>query len=251
VNSQQTRTVLESLYVQRPKQSFLKAWFNARYQRVVDFFAIPGRIELTMASTIVVLCLVAVIGTGVQLRRYTSPSFFVRPTTTPEVLSLTDSENPENQEPEDLLGLKQKDTDKDGLSDYDELYIYYTSPYLEDTDGDAVKDYDEIQQNTDPNCPKWRNCSYIPPSYPSYSEDKLYENVLTNADADFSALGFSEPPAELQGQANDLARWQVEQLTPTQLRELLSGAGLSQDILVNFSDEELIQMAAEVIATQQ
>ena len=36
--------------------------------------------------------------------------------------------------------LKNKDTDKDGLSDYDELNFYKTSPYLEDSDSDGFSD---------------------------------------------------------------------------------------------------------------
>ncbi|MFZ4773196.1 MAG: hypothetical protein ACOYK9_04310, partial [Chlamydiia bacterium] len=55
--------------------------------------------------------------------------------------------------------LKAKDTDGDSLSDYDELNIYGTSPYLEDTDGDGLKDGDEIKNNTDPNCPSGRDCT--------------------------------------------------------------------------------------------
>ncbi|MCX6800156.1 MAG: hypothetical protein NT091_03350 [Candidatus Falkowbacteria bacterium] len=54
----------------------------------------------------------------------------------------------------DLLGynLANKDTDKDGLTDQDELNVYHTSPYLPDTDGDGVNDGDEVSAGTDPNC---------------------------------------------------------------------------------------------------
>src|SRR3989344_3458461 len=48
--------------------------------------------------------------------------------------------------------LSVKDTDGDGLNDYDELYIYKTSPYLEDSDSDGVSDSAEIQKGTNPNC---------------------------------------------------------------------------------------------------
>ncbi len=36
------------------------------------------------------------------------------------------------------------DTDGDGLSDYDESYIYWTDTLLTDTDGDGISDYDEV-----------------------------------------------------------------------------------------------------------
>ena len=49
--------------------------------------------------------------------------------------------------------LKQLDTDKDGLSDYDELYIYRSFPGKEDSDGDGYSDGSEVAGNYDPNMP--------------------------------------------------------------------------------------------------
>jgi thrombospondin type 3 repeat protein len=45
-----------------------------------------------------------------------------------------------------------KDTDGDGLSDYEEKYIYGTSPYLSDTDSDGVSDYEELSAGQEPLC---------------------------------------------------------------------------------------------------
>lgn len=43
------------------------------------------------------------------------------------------------------------DTDGDGLSDWEEIYLYFTDPLLADTDGDGVNDYIEIfLDKTDP-----------------------------------------------------------------------------------------------------
>lgn len=64
-------------------------------------------------------------------------------------------------EPEDLTieylmtlsdqELMDRDSDGDGLSDYDEMYIYGTDPLNPDTDGDGLSDYDEIfVYGTDP-----------------------------------------------------------------------------------------------------
>ena len=58
----------------------------------------------------------------------------------------------EQQQAQALSDLQTTDTDGDGLTDYDELYSYRTSPYLEDTDGDGIKDGAEVAAGTDPNC---------------------------------------------------------------------------------------------------
>ncbi len=54
--------------------------------------------------------------------------------------------------------LRTQDTDGDGLSDWDELNIYLTSPYIEDSDSDGFSDKQEIDNDKDPNCPSGRDC---------------------------------------------------------------------------------------------
>ncbi len=60
-----------------------------------------------------------------------------------------------------VLKLKDIDTDSDTLNDYDELYIYRTSPYLADTDGDGYKDNEELSKGYDPNCPSGKDCTGV------------------------------------------------------------------------------------------
>lgn len=57
--------------------------------------------------------------------------------------------------------LKNTDTDKDDLSDYDELFTNNTSPYLKDSDGDGASDGDEVKNGANPNCPEGRTCSIV------------------------------------------------------------------------------------------
>ncbi len=77
---------------------------------------------------------------------------------------------PTNQSPiiTDEQGvLLTKDTDNDGLSDYDELYLYHTSPYLADSDSDGYADKTEIESNHDPNCPANQTCLKAKSSFTS------------------------------------------------------------------------------------
>jgi outer membrane protein OmpA-like peptidoglycan-associated protein len=47
--------------------------------------------------------------------------------------------------------LMERDSDGDGLSDYDEIYVYGTDPLNPDTDGDGLTDYEEVMEyGTDP-----------------------------------------------------------------------------------------------------
>ncbi|RLI43658.1 hypothetical protein DRO59_00205 [Candidatus Bathyarchaeota archaeon] len=51
---------------------------------------------------------------------------------------------------DDNSTLQSIDTDNDGLSDYDELFTYYTDPRDTDTDDGGISDYDEVQLGLNP-----------------------------------------------------------------------------------------------------
>ncbi len=55
-----------------------------------------------------------------------------------------------------------RDTDGDGLLDYDETNIYNTSPYLADSDSDGFSDGEEIKSGNNPNCPAKQTCLVAP-----------------------------------------------------------------------------------------
>jgi len=61
----------------------------------------------------------------------------------------------------DNTTLQGMDTDDDGLSDYNELFLNYTSPFHADTDNDGNIDKIEILGGTDPNV--YTNYTYYPP----------------------------------------------------------------------------------------
>ncbi|MCX6672062.1 MAG: DUF2341 domain-containing protein, partial [Euryarchaeota archaeon] len=51
----------------------------------------------------------------------------------------------------DKTVLQGMDTDADGLTDYQELYLVFTNPFLQDTDNDGFSDYIEYNTGSDPN----------------------------------------------------------------------------------------------------
>ncbi len=58
-----------------------------------------------------------------------------------------------------LAALKDKDTDEDGLNDYEELYVYGSSPYLLSSASDGVSDGDKVKQGVNPNCQAGKTCT--------------------------------------------------------------------------------------------
>lgn len=124
----------------------------------------------------------------------------------------------------DYLSSQSKDTDGDGLTDYEEIYIYGTSPYLKDSDGDGMDDKYEVEMGYDPNC-KGKECSNVAPNNNDLDDQQTANNdTSVSADADISFL---------------------EDLSADQIRELLLDQGVPQELLSQFSDEELYQMMLE------
>jgi len=179
----------------------------------------------------------------------------------------------------DVLGLSTRDTDQDGLSDFDEINIYQTSPYLKDSDSDGVDDQREVARGSDPSCPEGQDCfgfndlRFDVTTEASGPSLQLGETVLTGqaSAAEVRQLlrqaGMSE---ELLSQLSDeelLAAYrevagqtveldtgasldanQLNNLTPDQIRQLLREQGVSEANLEQISDEELLQLAQETIS---
>ncbi|TAK05320.1 hypothetical protein EPO33_05140 [Patescibacteria group bacterium] len=144
---------------------------------------------------------------------------------------------------EEVAALKARDTDGDGLSDYDELNIYLTSPYLEDTDSDGVSDGDEVRAGEDPNCPRGQNCG---PGASQVGPRGASPQDLTSAPG--SRPGANSP---LSGSTFvGLTPENLETLDATQVRSLLRGAGVPEDVLSQFTDEEIMALFRETLAKE-
>jgi hypothetical protein len=129
-------------------------------------------------------------------------------------------------------GLMYRDTDKDGLNDFDELYVYITSPYLDDTDSDGIKDKVEIEKGSNPICPEGQSCS----------EGALSGDALINTAPLASAtstLGPAPSLTDLEAILND----------PAAARKMLLDSGFDKTVLDQTSDADLMKMIKEVLNT--
>lgn len=132
--------------------------------------------------------------------------------------------------------LKARDTDSDGLSDYDEIYTYKTSPYLEDTDSDGILDRSEVEQGTDPNCPQGQNCSVPAPAATVDQNTPTLNQVSTGTESGIDN-------ATLQNAVNG-------QIDATTLRKLLLSGGASKDELDKISDADLMKSYQDTLNKQ-
>jgi len=124
--------------------------------------------------------------------------------------------------------LRIVDTDNDGLTDWEELNLYLTSPYLEDTDSDGLWDKVEVDSNSNPNCPEGQNCN---------------GGIILEGDLDKVLENIKEEVVLPEGQEEDLLREVLGgDLNIQMLKELLIDSGLDEDIVGAFTDEQLLQI---------
>ncbi len=178
-----------------------------------------------------------------------------------------------------------KDTDKDGLSDYNELNLYCTSPYIADSDSDGIMDGAEVKAGTDPNCPVGKTCQEIvakpEPVNPlapvqqgipalSGGTSELLNKIQSGATpsaAEIRAMlqqtGQMKP--EILNQLTDqelVETWQqtmgagksetqlpnypITQLpSVSEIRQFLKTQGMTDEMLKNFTDQQLLQIFQE------
>lgn len=135
--------------------------------------------------------------------------------------------------------LQTTDTDGDGLSDYDEIYVYDTSPYLADTDSDGISDYDEIYKGSDPLCAEGEDCYGLNNPEAIIQEAENTENNQTEL-----------PVANNQEELKFIEDLASGQASPSILRELLLSNGLAKEELDLISDEDLRESYLEILAEQ-
>jgi len=170
-------------------------------------------------------------------------------------------------EAERVASLKQKDTDEDTLSDYDESYIYDTSPYIADTDSDGVPDAEEIKLGTDPTCPMGERCqgvriigpdTKISDLFPEFSDSVLtlkdrtiieFKSILLDQGYDAEKLAemdddvlliILEEALKLQDQeVSEDPDQPGETVDLNEVRELLIEMGVPEDEVYSLSDSDV------------
>ena len=139
-----------------------------------------------------------------------------------------------NKESE-VVSEKIRDTDRDGLSDFDETNSYQTSPFIEDTDGDGLSDGQEVAAKKDPLCPEGTDCSLSSLSVSSVATTTPVIPIDTTIDNSDEALILKA----MSGTGD-----------PASLRELLIKNGANADDLSKISDADLMASYVEVLKTQ-
>lgn len=143
---------------------------------------------------------------------------------TDQLLNLDPAEREEAQ----LLALKKVDTDGDGLMDYDELYVYRSSPYMRDTDSDAVADGEEVRRGTSPTCQEGKDC--------------LFNTIAATANASSTAAAGQKQENPV---APQISQTDFNKLSAADLREVLLESGIPEDQLKQVSDEDLLKLVQQ------
>ncbi|MFA5021864.1 MAG: hypothetical protein WC508_02200 [Patescibacteria group bacterium] len=263
-------TILEEIYTTNTKPAVFSKLFK-------DYFSDPKRVEILLSRAIILVGLVA-IGVGFFQIRSQLGKYFL-PITNQSVVKADINAN------DDLLGLQKKDTDSDGLSDYNELYIYSTSPYLKDTDSDGIDDNKEITSGTNPNCPQGKLCAGTADSGSSATANTqsgslttatsqaqakqirqaLLQSGMTASDLDqltdqqildtYNQVAAENPQLTGAGSSglsqSGLTASSVENMTPTEIRALLIKTGMSEGILNQISDQDLMSLVKDTLSSSQ
>lgn len=157
-----------------------------------------------------------------------------------------DTINPAKREEEEA---KRRDTDGDGISDYEEEKLFGTSPYLRDTDGDGSPDNAELAYGQNPNCAAGRPCASqkIDVSLLASSTGMFASIPTMSGDAMFAAFqrGLNDSRRAVVAQTGSTSTELQQGLIrdPVEIRRaLLENGGIETGKLEKITDEQLLQL---------
>lgn len=137
--------------------------------------------------------------------------------------------------------LRYRDTDNDGLSDFDEQYIYHTSAYLYDTFGYGMSDKEVIAKGL-ALCPRaGKDCSTdTAVSADAAGTTSSFSNLIPALP---STSTLTAPPVQT---GSTLGINQIIQ-DPAQLRQMFLQAGMDPAALKKISDTDLVAMVNQMV----
>lgn len=134
--------------------------------------------------------------------------------------------------------LKKVDTDKDGLSDFDETNVYGTSAYLYDTFGYGISDREVVQKGL-PLCPgAGKNCIDTSPDTAGgpVTTGTILSSFPVSGLSEIDAVG--APPQDLEALFSD----------PKKIRDMLLQAGtIDKSSLDKIPDKDLMILVNELL----
>lgn len=133
-----------------------------------------------------------------------------------------------------------QDTDKDGLTDTDEIKTYHTSPYLQDSDSDGKTDGEEIAAGTNPNCPEGETCFGLGNS-----------TSVDRPSTDSSEVKTQQPTSPIQGVSGSNGTVSIPAFDAEAVRKALRDSGVPEAQVEAVTDEELRKMYEDTVREAQ
>lgn len=125
------------------------------------------------------------------------------------------------------------DTDSDGISDYDELKIFGTSPYITDSDSDGRPDGTEIFEGGDPNCALGKVCA---------SSELLQGGATTSF---LEAQAPTAPNAEIPTLSDTVGA--LQNLSVEEVRQFLADSGVDTAAIAGLTDEQVMTLYQDAL----
>lgn len=126
----------------------------------------------------------------------------------------------------DIDAQRLRDTDHDGLSDYDELYVEGTSPYLYDSFSYGMSDKEVVSKGLARCANAGKNCTDA-------------SSPVGMSTSSVATSGLEEAPPDLEEILQD----------PDQIRKLLVETGMEKEVLDKINDNELMGLVAQLIVS--
>lgn len=155
------------------------------------------------------------------------------------------ADNSDTTEDSAFIYSKDKDTDSDGISDWDEVNVYRSSPFLKSTAGDGISDFDKIQKGIDPNCNTLKQkCDVVSDVNSEMSYGYSNNTAVTNIDIKNQDIVTIREnlrkilPENLKSNLDSLTDQQVKDLAITVYQE----ANPASDVSVNTDTSYIIEL---------